>query len=77
MTRYRYVCAKCDTTSPVVRTRWAAENERDDHRHLMHGGHIPTGDRIQRAARQPVDRTALISLGVLGVVLLVSLLFGH
>lgn len=71
MSSYRYRCTQCATTSPVVRTRWAAEAERDAHRRRMHGGHIPDGERLQRQLRQPADRTALISLVVLAFLLLI------
>ncbi|MGW5352193.1 hypothetical protein ACWERV_16990 [Streptomyces sp. NPDC004031] len=74
MSAYRYRCEQCATTSPVVRTRAAVEHERDRHRRYAHGGHIPDGERLQRAARAGVDRTAVVALGVLAVVLLLALL---
>lgn len=75
---YRYRCGTCATTSPVVRTRLEIERERDRHRRAVHGGHIPDGERLQRAARGPgTDRTAVVALAALAVVLLISLLAGH
>jgi hypothetical protein len=69
---YRYRCDQCATTSPPVRSRFEAEDERDQHRQRMHGGHIPDGEHLQRTARQPAnDRTALVSLAVLAVILAV------
>lgn len=76
MSAYRYRCEQCTTTSPTVRTRAAVEYERDRHRRIMHGGHIPDGDRLQRTARAAADRTAVVALCALAVVLLVALLAG-
>lgn len=75
---YRYRCDQCATTSPTVRTRAEAERERARHRAVVHGGHIPDGEHLQRAARGPgTDRTATLALAVLAMTLLVSLLAGH
>jgi hypothetical protein len=72
---YRYRCDQCATTSPAVRTRLEADRERDRHRRHAHGGHIPDGERLQRTARTVAsDRTAIIALGVLAFLLLVSFL---
>jgi len=69
---YRYRCGQCATTSPVVRTRVEMTRERDTHRRRIHGGHIPDGERFQRTApAMSSDRTALISLAVLAVLLLI------
>lgn len=43
---YRYRCEKCRTTSPAAHNRAAVHRERDLHRDLVHGGHIPDGERI-------------------------------
>lgn len=68
---YRYRCEQCATTSPAVRSRLAVEYERDRHRQRFHGGHIPDGERLQRAVRSRAsDRTALIALAVLAVLLI-------
>lgn len=46
MTRYRYRCTYCRTTSPPVETRAELRRERQLHRDLAHGGHAPDGERI-------------------------------
>jgi hypothetical protein len=74
---YRYRCDQCATTSPPVGTRVELTHERDRHRRQAHGGHIPDGERLQRATRPPVDRTALIALAAVALLLLTALLFGH
>lgn len=75
---YRYRCGQCATTSPTVGSRVELTHERDRHRRIVHGGHIPDGERIQRTARRPaVDRTAVVALCALAAVLLLALLFGH
>jgi hypothetical protein len=75
MSLYRYRCEQCATTSPVVRTQLAVERERDRHRHRVHGGHIPDGERVQRhTARPGNDRVALVALAVIVLVLVVSAL---
>jgi hypothetical protein len=75
MSLYWYRCEQCATTSPVVRTRLAAEVEQDRHRDRVHGGHIPDGERVLRhTARPGDDRVALAALAVIVVVVLVALL---
>lgn len=75
---YRYRCGQCATTSPVVRTRVELDHERDQHRRRVHGGHIPDGERMQRAVRDRAgDRTAVVVLAVLAVILLLSLAASH
>lgn len=74
---YRYRCEQCATTSPTVGTRVEAEHERNRHRRIVHGGHVPDGERLQRAVRHPSsDRTAVVALAVLAVLLLLTLLLG-
>lgn len=73
---WRYRCDQCATTSLPVTTRAEVLAERDDHRRRMHGGHVPDGEHLQRTARLPVDRTAVIALAVLTVLVLVALALG-
>lgn len=69
---WRYRCDSCRTTSLPVRTRAEALSERDTHRRRRHGGHIPDGEHLQRTVRPSIgDRTALISLAVLALLLIV------
>jgi hypothetical protein len=75
---YRYRCDQCATTSPAVRSRVEVEHERDRHRRVLHGGHIPDGERMQRTARSVLgDRTAMVAIAVLAVILLLSLVVGR
>lgn len=75
---YRYRCEQCATTSPTVGTRVEAEHERDRHRRIVHGGHVPDGERLQRAVRHPAsDRTAVAALAVLASILAVAMLLGR
>jgi hypothetical protein len=77
MSSYRYRCDQCATTSPTVGTRVELTHERDRHRRIMHGGHTPDGERLQRAARPAADRKAIVALCALAAVLLLGLLLGH
>lgn len=75
MSFYWYRCEQCATTSPVVRSRLAAEVEQNRHRDRVHGGHIPDGERVLRhTARPGSDRVALVTLAVIVLVLVVSAL---
>jgi hypothetical protein len=74
---YRYRCGQCATTSPTVGSRVEVEYERARHRRSVHGGLIPDGERLQRAARPAPDRTAVVALCALAALLLLALLFGH
>lgn len=75
MSLYWYRCEQCATTSPTVRSRLAAEVERDRHRDRVHGGHIPDGEQVMRhTARPGDDRVALMSLAVIALVVVVCAL---
>ena len=50
---FRYRCDSCRTTSLPVRTRAEVLDVRDAHRRRKHGGHVPDGEHLQRARRQP------------------------
>ncbi|MCX4550558.1 MULTISPECIES: hypothetical protein [unclassified Streptomyces] len=43
---FQYRCEQCRTTSPSVLTRSSLDEQRQKHRHLAHGGHIPDGERV-------------------------------
>ncbi|MFC7791356.1 hypothetical protein [Streptomyces cinereoruber] len=43
---YQYRCEQCRTTSPPILTRTGLTDERDKHRLLFHGGHIPDGEMV-------------------------------
>ncbi|MFD8774521.1 hypothetical protein [Streptomyces sp. NPDC059916] len=48
---YRYRCTQCRTTSPPVLTRSALAQERQSHRVIKHGGHVPDGEQIVEPER--------------------------
>lgn len=75
---YRYRCAQCRTTSPPVLTRHELARERNSHRVLAHGGHIPDGEQIVKPPRfsfgalpleQRVVGTLLVAAIVLGILI--------
>ncbi|MEV6565904.1 hypothetical protein [Streptomyces kronopolitis] len=73
---YRYRCVQCRTTSPPVLTRSALAQERQSHRVLAHGGHVPDGEQIVKPPRfsffdlpreQQVFGTLLLATIVIGI----------
>lgn len=70
---YRYRCGQCATTSPVVRTRVEIEHERDRHRRIVHGGHRPDGEHLQRH-RQPVQPVTLVALALVALAVIIAAL---
>ncbi|GLW19711.1 hypothetical protein Stsp01_64540 [Streptomyces sp. NBRC 13847] len=45
MRRYLYRCPVCRTTSPLCRTPAELKAEGESHRHDLHGGHFPDGEK--------------------------------
>lgn len=75
---YRYRCVQCRTTSPPVLTRAALARERQSHRVLVHGGHIPDGEQIVKPRRfsfldlpreQQIFGTLLVLVIVVGILI--------
>ncbi|WP_037956944.1 hypothetical protein [Streptomyces sulphureus] len=73
---YRYRCVQCRTTSPPVLTRSALAQERQSHRVLKHGGHVPDGEQVVEPGRfsffdlpreQQVFGTLLVAAIVIGI----------
>jgi hypothetical protein len=78
---YRYRCAQCRTTSPPAYTRRRLAAEQEQHRLLVHGGHIPDGEQIITAPRTrlrglPREQRATAVFIVLGVLVAVLIHFG-
>jgi hypothetical protein len=73
---YRYRCVQCRTTSPPVLTRSALAQERQQHRVLAHGGHVPDGEKIIEPERfsffdlpreQQIVGTLMIVIVIIGL----------
>ncbi|MDN3056884.1 hypothetical protein PH213_20480 [Streptomyces sp. SRF1] len=73
---YRYRCVQCRTTSPPVLTQAALAQERQSHRALAHGGHVPDGEQIVTPPRfsffdlpreQQVFGTLIVLVIVIGI----------
>jgi hypothetical protein len=70
---YRYRCDQCATTSPSVRAWVQVLHERDRHRRIIHGGHRPDGEHLQRY-RQPVQPVTLIALALVILAIIIAAL---
>ncbi|MGW2183319.1 hypothetical protein ACWCXX_35810 [Streptomyces sp. NPDC001732] len=52
MRRYLYRCPVCRTTSPLTHTPATLAAERDHHRHALHAGHHPDGEKAGEVDRR-------------------------
>lgn len=70
---WRYRCERCEMTSPAVADRQAAEQLRDRHRDVVHGGLIPDAEEMwpETGLSLPARRM-LIGMGVGSAVLLIA-----
>lgn len=74
---FQYRCAQCRTTSPAAHSRHELNNERNRHRDLFHGGHIPDGEQViapQRMSLLDLPREQRIAAVVIALVLVVACL---
>ncbi|MFJ4846297.1 hypothetical protein [Streptomyces sp. NPDC088733] len=72
---FQYRCAQCRTTSPAAHSRHELNAERNRHRDLFHGGHIPDGEQIiapRRMSLLDLPGEQRIAAVVLTVVLVVA-----
>ncbi|MFD8826914.1 hypothetical protein ACFV1C_31740 [Streptomyces sp. NPDC059605] len=52
MRRYLYRCPVCRTTSPLTHHPATLTAERDHHRHTLHAGHHPDGEKAGEVDRR-------------------------
>ncbi|MDQ8707530.1 hypothetical protein RCO28_34430 [Streptomyces sp. LHD-70] len=74
LTRYRYRCSRCGTSSATTRSRQEAKDEGHRHRKRMHGGHHPDGELIQEVPWTPPDRGSVIAAVVIAVLIVFAIL---